>query len=74
MMHVVNQCIASGLVRPDVHAGVDGTQVRANASIHSLEEIELAPVQTIEGYLENKKQRDEASLAPSDNDNTDSDR
>ncbi|QKY71252.1 transposase [Lentibacillus amyloliquefaciens] len=48
MMQVVNQCIASGLVRPDVHAGVDGTQVRANASIHSLEEIELAPVQTIE--------------------------
>ena len=73
MMHVVNQCIASGLVRPDVHAGVDGTQVRANASINSREEIELAPVQTIEGYLEDKKQSDEASLAPSDNTDSDDD-
>jgi len=67
MMHVVNQCIASGLDRPDVHAGVDDTQVRANASINSREEIELAPVQTIEGYLEDKKQSDEAYLAQSDN-------
>lgn len=73
MMQVVNQCIASGLVRPDVHAGVDGTQVRANASILSLEEIELAPVQTIEGYLEDKKQRDEASLDPSNNTDSDDD-
>ncbi|HSH24506.1 MAG TPA: transposase, partial [Massilibacterium sp.] len=66
MKHVVDQCIAAGLVRPDVHAGVDGTQVRADASIHSLEEIELAPVQNIEEYLDDMQHSDEASLDQSD--------
>ncbi|MFA1822277.1 transposase [Virgibacillus oceani] len=66
MKHVVDQCIAAGLVRADVHAGVDGTQVRANASIHSLEEIEIAPVQSIEEYLDDMKQSDEASLDQTD--------
>ncbi|AXF56842.1 transposase [Salicibibacter kimchii] len=73
MMHVVDQCIASGLVRPDVHAGADGTQVRANASIHSLKERELAPVQTIEDYLADLEEKDEQTLEPSKETNDDDD-
>lgn len=56
---VVDQCIASGLVQPDVHASVDGTQVRANASIHSLKEIELAPIESIEDYLNRLEQEND---------------
>lgn len=59
MKHVVNQCIASGLVSSDVHASVDGTQVRANASIHSMKEITLAPVESIEDYLARMARQDE---------------
>lgn len=59
MKHVVNQCIAAGLVQSDVHASVDGTQVRANASIHSLKEITLAPVESIENYLARTARQDE---------------
>lgn len=73
MIHVVDQCIAAGLVRPDVHAGVDGTQVRANASIHSLKEIEIAPVQSIEAYLEEVKQKDKAIREQSDDTDSDDD-
>jgi len=59
MKHVVDQCIAAGLVQSDVHVGVDGTQVRANASIHSLKEIRLAPVESIEDYLTRMARQDE---------------
>jgi transposase len=59
MKHVVNQCIASGLVSSDVHASVDGTQVHANASIHSMKEITLAPVESIEDYLARMARQDE---------------
>mgnify|MGYP001180860940 CR=1 FL=1 len=59
MKHIVNQCIAAGLVQSDVHASVDGTQVRANASIHSLKEITLAPVESIENYLARTARQDE---------------
>lgn len=59
MKHVVDQCIAAGLVQSDVHAGVDGTQVRANASIHSLKEIVVAPVESIEDYLARMARQDE---------------
>jgi transposase len=59
MEHVVHQCIAAGLVKPDVHVGVDGTQVRANASIHSLQPIEVAPVVTLAEYLADLAQQDE---------------
>ena len=59
MKHVVDQCIAAGLVQPDVDAGVDGSQVRANASIHSLKEITLAPVESIEDYLARMARQDE---------------
>lgn len=51
MKHIVDQCVAAGLVRFDVHVGVDGTQVRTNASIHSLNEIALVPVESIDNYL-----------------------
>lgn len=57
MKHVVDQCIAAGLVQSDVHVCVDGTQVRANASIHSLKEITLAPVESIEDYLTARPRR-----------------
>ena len=66
MHHVVDQCIAAGLVKPDVHAGVDGTQVRANASIHSLKEKELAPVQSLEAYLLNLEKEDQKVSTDSD--------
>lgn len=59
MKHVVDQCIAAGLVKSDVHVGVDGTQVRANASIHSLKETALAPVESIEDYLVRLAQQDD---------------
>jgi hypothetical protein len=62
MKHVVNQCIAAGLVQSDVHAGVDGIQVRANASIHSMKEIALAPVESIEDYLARMARQDERSM------------
>lgn len=64
MRHVVNQCIAAGLVKTDVDAAVDGTQVRANVSIHSLEEIQLAPVESIDDYLAHQAKEDEASAKP----------
>lgn len=71
MKHVVDQCIAAGLVQPDVDAGVDGSQVRANASIHSLKEITLAPVESIEDYLARMARQDEqpeGDAADSDDD------
>ncbi|QQK75753.1 hypothetical protein HUG15_09370 [Salicibibacter cibarius] len=73
MVHVVDQCIASGLVRPEVHAGSDGNQVRANASIHSLKKRELAPVQTIEDYLADLEEKDEQTLGASKETNDDDD-
>ena len=57
--HVVNQCIAAGLVKPDVDAGVDGSQVRANASIHSLQEIQMAPVVSLPEYLVHLARQDQ---------------
>jgi transposase len=60
MRHVVNQCIAAGLVKTKVDAAVDGTQVRANVSIHSLEELQLAPVESIEAYLARQAKEDNA--------------
>ena len=39
MKHVVDQCIAAGLIQTGVHVGVDGTQVRANVFIHSLKDV-----------------------------------
>lgn len=60
MRHVVNQCITAGLVKTNVNAAVDGTQVRANVSIHSLEEIQLAPVESIEAYLVRQTKEDGA--------------
>ncbi|WP_054949221.1 IS5 family transposase [Numidum massiliense] len=71
MVHVINQCIAAGLVKPDVHVGVDGTQVRANASIHSLKEMTCTPVESIEDYLARIAQQDgqaEPSSSPHDTD------
>ncbi|BCJ87959.1 transposase [Effusibacillus dendaii] len=62
MIHVVDQCIAAGLVKPDVHAGVDGSQVRANASVHSLQEITLAPVHSIEEYLSELARQDQDEM------------
>ena len=41
MHHVVQQCIDAGLVSGK-HLGVDGTQIRANAPIKSLEPIEVS--------------------------------
>lgn len=72
MKHVVNQCIAAGLVQSDVHVGVDGTQVRANASIHSLKEIALAPVESIDDYLARTTRQDEQTdvLAPDSDDDS----
>lgn len=72
MIHVVDQCVAAGLVKPDVHAGVDGSQVRANASVHSLKEITLAPVQSIEEYLAGLARQDQDEL-PMDQKKDDSD-
>lgn len=63
MIHVVDQCMAAGLVKADVQAGVDGTQVRANASIHSLKEITLAPVQSIEEYLAGLARQDQDEIS-----------
>ncbi|MGG3894616.1 IS5-like element ISGka1 family transposase [Geobacillus stearothermophilus] len=63
MTYVVDQCIAAGLVSPDVHAAADGTQVRANASIHSLREVKLAPVETLEDYLTRTAREDEQTEA-----------
>ncbi|GAC44317.1 transposase and inactivated derivative, partial [Paenibacillus popilliae ATCC 14706] len=60
MKYVVDQCIAAGLVNTNVDAAVDGTQVRANVSIHSLEEIQLAPVESIEAYLARQAAADES--------------
>lgn len=64
----VFQCIAAGLVKGDVVA-VDGTQVRARASIKSLEPIE--PAVSIEEYLsrfdEPKAQTEEPSEPPRGN-------
>src|SRR5690606_30148592 len=37
MRHTIEQCITAGLVKKNVDAAVDGTQVRANVSIHSLD-------------------------------------
>lgn len=71
MKHVVDQCIAAGLVQSDVHVGVDGTQVRANAFIHSLKEITLAPVESMEDYLARLARQDEqpeGDAADSDDD------
>lgn len=59
MTHVVDQCIAAGLVKPDVQVGVDGTQVRANASIHSLQPIEAAPVVSLSEYLSELQRQDQ---------------
>ncbi|ANB59870.1 transposase [Anoxybacteroides amylolyticum] len=64
MTYVVDQCIAAGLVSPDVYAAADGTQVRANASIHSLREIKLAPVETLEDYLARTAREDEQTESP----------
>jgi len=64
MTYVVDQCIAAGLVSPDVHAAADGTQVRANASIHSLREVKLAPVETLEDYLARTAREDEQTESP----------
>ncbi|PTX46025.1 transposase, partial [Melghirimyces profundicolus] len=73
LMHqVVDQCIAAGLVKPDVHAGVDGTQVRANASIHSLQEKTLAPVQSLQDYL-SELERDDRKASSERHDNQDDD-
>jgi len=72
MHHVVDQCITAGLVKLDVHAGVDGTQVRANASIHSLKEKVLAPVQSLEDYLLELEKEDQR--APVDSDDHPNDR
>lgn len=58
MHHVVDQCITSGLVEANVHAGADGTQVRANVSIHSLREKKLAPVVKLDDYLTKLEQED----------------
>ena len=59
MTHVVDPCIAAGWVKRDVHAGVDGGQVRANASIHSLQEIEAAPVVSLSEYLTQLERQDQ---------------
>jgi len=66
MPHVIDQCIAASLVKPDVHAGVDGTRVRANASIHSLKEKVLVPVQSLEDYLLELEKEDKRVSADSD--------
>ncbi|UQZ83377.1 Transposase DDE domain protein [Paenibacillus konkukensis] len=58
MRDIVDQCIIAGLVKPQMDAAVDGTQVRANASIHSLAEIQLAPVESIEAYLVRQAKED----------------
>ncbi|MEX1336956.1 hypothetical protein ABG088_01315 [Hydrogenibacillus schlegelii] len=48
MRHVVDQCIAAGLVQQEVHVAVDGTLVRANAYINSLKPITPDPVESLE--------------------------
>ncbi|MEX1337622.1 transposase, partial [Hydrogenibacillus schlegelii] len=58
MRHVVDQCIAAGLVQPEVHVAVDGTLVRANASIHSLKPITPAPVESLDAYLARLEEED----------------
>jgi len=67
---VVAQCVEAGLVKGDVVA-MDGTQVRARASVKSLEQI--APVISIEEYLsrfeEPKAQAKEPPKPPSDSGN-----
>lgn len=64
MTCVVDPCIAAELISPDVHAAADGTQVRANASIHSLREVKLAPVETLEDYLARTAREDEQTESP----------
>ena len=49
MHHIVQQCIDAGLVSGK-HLSVDGTQIRANASIKSIEPIE--PSVPLDEYLE----------------------
>ncbi|KWX08400.1 hypothetical protein TR75_00685, partial [Hydrogenibacillus schlegelii] len=55
---MVDQCIAAGLVQPEVHVAVDGTLVRANASIHSLKPITPAPVESLDAYLARLEEED----------------
>jgi|GEM_PF-689065 len=71
MRHVVEQCIAAGLVKTSVDAAVDGTQVRTNVSIHSLEEIQLAPVESIDDYLARQAKEDQTEGKPSKPDKKD---
>lgn len=71
MRHVVDQCIAAGLVKTSVDAAVDGSQIRANVSIHSLEEIQLAPVESIDDYLARQAVEDGSSERPAKPDKKD---
>lgn len=76
MHYVVDQCIAAGLVEPNVNASVDGTQVRANASIKSLQEFKLTPVQSMEDYLTELEQEDrqeKGEAQPQENEDDDND-
>lgn len=58
MRQVVQRCIDAGLVRGR-RLAVDGTQVTANAATNSLEP--LAPVQSLESYLQRVRQEDGAA-------------
>ncbi len=71
MRDVVNQCIRAGLVKDEIHAGVDGTQVRANASIHSLCENACVPVASLESYMKQTSARDENETLRKENDGDD---
>lgn len=48
MQHIVHQCIEAGLVKGQ-HLSVDGTQIRAHASVKSIEPI--APAVSLDAYL-----------------------
>ena len=70
MRHVVDQCIAAGLVQPEVHVAVDGTLVRANASIHSLKPIAPAPVESLDAYLARLEEEDRSFSDGGDEDDS----
>ncbi|MDK2803946.1 MAG: hypothetical protein PWR23_950 [Peptostreptococcaceae bacterium] len=60
MRDVVNQYISSGLVKDEIHAGVDGTQVRDNAFIHSQCVNACVPIVSLESYMKQTSARDES--------------
>ena len=61
MQHIVHQCIEAGLVK-GAHLSVDGTQIRAQASVKSIEPI--TPAMPLDAYLTELGLQDPTSPAP----------